>query len=383
MRFVAIFTLTIFFLPIFAHSAELININTADAETLDTLPGVGPSTAASIIANRPYASIEDISRADGIGDPGSSSYEKIKSLITVGDAPASNPAPVASSTSSDTASTTETTATPQSNSGGGMPEYLPIPALRIITATTRTVSTGADIAFTASVYDSKGNRRDDAFVTWSFGDGMKRTGASVYHKYYDPGEYLAVVRAVTSDGGDASAETIITAKNAGIRIISISDRGITLSNNDSRTLDLSLWRLSAGGQEFKIPEDTQILAGRTVLFPLQIIQLPISDTASLLYPSGELAAAYPATSAAQLTSGAAGYSQVQKVEPIISAKTNIQEHDEAVVAPAAANELAAAGAALLDESQEQAPRASGIFKSPWTLGFLGVVALAGSAFIFL
>ena len=213
-------------------------------------------------------------------------------------------------------------------------------------------------------------------ITWSFGDGMRRTGASVYHKYYDSGEYAAVVRATTSDGGDARSEIIMTVKNAGIKISSVSSRGITLANTDSRTLDISLWRLSMGEQEFKIPEDTQILAGRMTLFPSQIIQLPISNTASLLYPSGEVATTYPVV---QPSVPAASYEKVQKVEQIISANTNIQTNDEAVNAPAAANELAAAGAALPLASL---PRADSIFRSPGFLGLLGVIALAGSAFIF-
>ena len=298
--------------------------------------------------------------------------------------PDSDPTPPV--TSSD--ATTDTTTTVSSSSGGPA-EYLPIPMLRIITGGARTVSSGADVAFTASVYDGKGNKRDDAVVTWSFGDGMRRTGASVFHKYYDPGEYVAVVHATTSDGGDALVETVITVKNAGIKIISVSSRGITLANNDSRTLDLSLWRLSMGGQEFKIPADTHLLAGRTVLFPSQVIELPVANSASLLYPSGEVAATYPAATTisqtntiSQPSSGAVSYRQVSEVEPILSARTDVQIHDDAVSAPAATTELAAAGAASLPQPPPTS-RFGGIFKSPWTLGFLGVLALAGGAFIFL
>ena len=49
-----------------------VNINTATAEELDTLPGIGPATAAKIIADReangPFTSPEDIKRVSGIGD---------------------------------------------------------------------------------------------------------------------------------------------------------------------------------------------------------------------------------------------------------------------------------------------------------------------------
>jgi len=44
-----------------------ININTASAAELETLPGVGPSRAQTIIDNRPFASVEDLERVPGIG----------------------------------------------------------------------------------------------------------------------------------------------------------------------------------------------------------------------------------------------------------------------------------------------------------------------------
>jgi len=49
----------------------LVNINTADAAALDTLPGVGPSTAEKIVADRqangPFSSADDLGRVTGIG----------------------------------------------------------------------------------------------------------------------------------------------------------------------------------------------------------------------------------------------------------------------------------------------------------------------------
>lgn len=48
-----------------------VDLNTATAEQLDTLPGVGPSTAEKIIAEReangPFASVDDLGRVSGIG----------------------------------------------------------------------------------------------------------------------------------------------------------------------------------------------------------------------------------------------------------------------------------------------------------------------------
>ncbi len=66
-------------------NAELININTASQTDLESLPGIGPTTAQKIIAyreaNGPFAKIDDIVNVSGIG-PGT--FEKIKDLITVG-----------------------------------------------------------------------------------------------------------------------------------------------------------------------------------------------------------------------------------------------------------------------------------------------------------
>jgi competence protein ComEA len=62
-----------------------ININSADATTLATLPSIGPVLAGRIIAYRtthgPFARIEDIKRVSGIGD---ATFAKIRDYITVG-----------------------------------------------------------------------------------------------------------------------------------------------------------------------------------------------------------------------------------------------------------------------------------------------------------
>jgi competence ComEA-like helix-hairpin-helix protein len=58
--------------------ANLISLNQATIEELKQLPGIGPKMAEAIIANRPYASVEDIQRVKGIG---SATYSNIKDKI--------------------------------------------------------------------------------------------------------------------------------------------------------------------------------------------------------------------------------------------------------------------------------------------------------------
>jgi competence protein ComEA len=61
-----------------------VNINSADEKTLDSLPGIGPSTARAIVeyrsANGPFSRIEQIMEMPRFGK---SKFEKIKNKITV------------------------------------------------------------------------------------------------------------------------------------------------------------------------------------------------------------------------------------------------------------------------------------------------------------
>ncbi len=64
--------------------SDLLNINTATLEELDSLPGIGPTTAQKIIDYRtehgPFQAIEDIMNVSGIGP---ATFDRIKDLITV------------------------------------------------------------------------------------------------------------------------------------------------------------------------------------------------------------------------------------------------------------------------------------------------------------
>lgn len=65
------------------NSSSLVNINTADSNKLQTLPGIGPSKAKKIIEFREknqFKKIEEIKNVDGIGDK---TFESLKSLITI------------------------------------------------------------------------------------------------------------------------------------------------------------------------------------------------------------------------------------------------------------------------------------------------------------
>ena len=64
--------------------AEVVNLNTATVQQLDALPGVGPVTAAAIVAwrdaNGKFTSVDQLGEVDGIGP---ARLEKLRSLVRV------------------------------------------------------------------------------------------------------------------------------------------------------------------------------------------------------------------------------------------------------------------------------------------------------------
>jgi competence protein ComEA len=66
-----------------AQSSEVVNINTATAAELALLPGVGPSRADDIVAQRqvrPFQKPEDITKVKGIGRK---TFQEMRPYITV------------------------------------------------------------------------------------------------------------------------------------------------------------------------------------------------------------------------------------------------------------------------------------------------------------
>ena len=63
-----------------SSQTAFINVNTASAAELDTLPGIGTVTANKIIASRPYQKIEELLDRKVVN---SSTFNKIKDLVSV------------------------------------------------------------------------------------------------------------------------------------------------------------------------------------------------------------------------------------------------------------------------------------------------------------
>lgn len=66
------------------NTSKLVNINKANQTELETLPGIGPSTALKIVSyreeNGKFSSVDDLKNISGIGE---NKFENIKPLICV------------------------------------------------------------------------------------------------------------------------------------------------------------------------------------------------------------------------------------------------------------------------------------------------------------
>ena len=74
---------TVLVIPSIQETKDLVSINNASLEELDTLPGVGPSIAQRIIEYRkeqPFTSLDDLKNVKGIGDK---TFEKMKEQISL------------------------------------------------------------------------------------------------------------------------------------------------------------------------------------------------------------------------------------------------------------------------------------------------------------
>ena len=269
--------LTVIAWPPALYAAELVNINTAGLAELDTLPGVGPSIAQSIIDNRPYASIQDVSRASGIGEPGSSSYENIKDLITVGG--------VVTQTQTVATSSMQTQTQSQNQAAGVGP-----PTITVLITTDSHPMAGGGSYFIATAYGTEDSPLPSARYLWNFGDGSVAEGSRVFHTFSYPGRYAVSVTAAYnySTGIDRVA---VEAVGAVVSLEAPGDGSLLIRNKSSKEVSIGLWSLVDGGKSYVIPEGTIIFAGEGVRFAPTVTGLGGTRAAELLYPNGVLASA--------------------------------------------------------------------------------------------
>ena len=266
-----------------ALAAALVNINTADSATLQTLNGIGPSKAQAIIDYRtqhgPFAKIEDIQNVSGIGP---STYANIKDYITVGDGGSQTQTQPQATAQTET----QTQIQPATQTGAMLP-----PEITAKITTNAQALVGAGTGFDGSAYNSGGEPLlSGVRYIWNFGDGAMSEGRHVLHTYRYPGTY-SVELSVAYNFSSTLVRVKLPVVVPNISLVSEGDGSLTIYNEAGSDLDVGLWSLVDGAaRPFVIPEGTVIVANQGVRFGAAATGLPGSRDAVLLYPNGTQAA---------------------------------------------------------------------------------------------
>ena len=282
IKFIAVIIICAAPAALTVHAADLININTADSSSLQTLNGIGPSKAQAIIDYRTqhgaFANIEDIMNVSGIGTV---TYNNIKDFITVGGTA------VQTQTAATTSSTEpQTQSPPQQNARGNEP-----PPITVRVNADTLVTAGGGSFFEAVSYGTQGLPLPGTRFIWNFGDGTTAEGARVFHSYAYPGKYaVSVTAAYNYSSTMERVEMVAVASQVSLR--AEGDGSLLIRNLSNNDLDVGLWSL-VDGARYVIPEHTLILPGEGVRFAPPVTGLPGTAVATLRYPNDMLAA--PAT----------------------------------------------------------------------------------------
>lgn len=79
---------TLLFLFTLVAAPPALDLNTATPAELQRLPGVGPKTAAAIVARRPFRRVRDLRKVKGIGPR---RYRRLAPLVSVQRPPRATP----------------------------------------------------------------------------------------------------------------------------------------------------------------------------------------------------------------------------------------------------------------------------------------------------
>ena len=328
------------FAPLSAAAVDLLNINTADSATLQTLNGIGPSKAQAIIdyrtQNGPFATIEDIMNVSGIG---TATYNGIKDFITVGGTSA--PPPVQTQSQTQTQSQNQQTQSPPptlSTSGA------PVPSLTVRIQADAKATAGAGSIFRGEAYGTEDLPITNARYLWNFGDGTTGEGAAVFHTYPYPGKYTLVLTAA-SGILSGSVKMILEAVSPKVRLTAESDGSLTLYNDADSELAVGYWMLRRGADSFAIPEGTLVMAGGGGRFSPALLDLP-PGKAEIVYPNGSVAARESMSSRAEgitYLSASQVRSQVRTASAAVLAAKEPTEPEERIAVPVSNLAATAAG----------------------------------------
>jgi PKD repeat protein len=234
----------------------LVNINNASLAELDTLPGVGPATAQKIIDARPFSSTSDIQNVQGIGGPGSKTYEDIIGLITVSGA--------TTVTVDDVDNENEVDDSKQkvsSSSDGSSQKEVHQPVSGLTMTMPKIAYTGQLIDFAVDPQDGTNGRL--VRYSWNFGDGHVSAEKNPSHQYVRPGTYVVVVESYFQKTVKLARQEL-TVLPLQLDIVLRAGGGVEVVNKSDEEIDLSGMTISGTGT-FIFPKHSILLAGASMV----------------------------------------------------------------------------------------------------------------------
>ena len=158
----------------------------------------------------------------------------------------------------------------------------------------RVAVVGARVVFNGAVFTVEGDEILGARYIWNFGDGSNGRSQKIEHTYYYPGEY-AVVLDVASGVYAATDRVKVIVSPADIVISEIGDEKdffVEVVNNTKYELDVSGWKMQAGGDVFIFPKGTYIFPKKSIRVASNTTNFSFSKEVSLLYPNGTIVYVY-------------------------------------------------------------------------------------------
>lgn len=174
---------------------------------------------------------------------------------------------------------------------------MPKPRLSVEVGDDRRASVGQKLSFEAIAFDYDGDRLRASY-RWNFGDGTTAEGRRVEHVYGYEGAYVVQVTARTNLFREplvARDRLVVTVESARVALKDVTEDYVAIVNQEGREVDLSGWRLVTNEEAFKLPEQSVLLPGATLMLSHTTTGLAADDgeQVALYYPSNILAAQYP------------------------------------------------------------------------------------------
>lgn len=187
--------------------------------------------------------------------------------------------------------TTTPTVTIQGSVATALPSTIEVTRLYIDAGPPRIVQREVPVLFEATAYDKYGSKRD-ARMSWSFGNGERLSGKSLWYTYQAPGMYTITVRADDSKK-DGTVLVPVHVIDAQVSIKEMSQYGVVVENSDDAMVDFSNWLFAQGSKTFTVPPDTVLQGHSAVTFTYQTLEFSPGVPVELFYPTGVKASELP------------------------------------------------------------------------------------------